>query len=108
MSQEHEAEPASAYRLRLFVAGSNPRSRRAIENLKQICDEHLSGKVDLEVIDIYQQPGFAEKYQVVAAPTLVKLLPLPVRRIIGDLSEKERVLRGLEVAILPQSGHHGS
>ena len=86
------------YRLRLFVAGSTHRSRRAIENLRRVCDEHLQGRLDLEVIDIYQQPELAGQYQVIAAPTLVKLLPLPIRRIIGDLSEKDRVLRGLDLA----------
>ena len=90
-----------SYRLRLVIAGSTVRSQRAIENLRRICDEHLSGKIDLEVIDIYQQPELAGHYQVIAAPTLVKLLPLPIRRIIGDLSETERVLRGLEVTVLP-------
>lgn len=94
------------YKLRLFVAGSTLRSQRAIENLRRVCDEHLAGQVDLEVIDIYQQPELAGQYQVIAAPTLVKLLPLPVRRIIGDLSETGRVLRGLEVQVLPpETGH---
>jgi circadian clock protein KaiB len=88
---------AITYRLRLIVAGSTMRSRRAIENLRRLCEQHLSGEVDLEIIDIYQQPELARQYQVVAAPTLVKLLPLPVRRFIGDLSEEDRVLRGLEV-----------
>jgi circadian clock protein KaiB len=98
--------PSYAYRLRLVVAGRTRRSQRAIENLRTICEEHLSGQVDLEVIDIYQQPELAEKYHVIAAPTLVKLLPLPIRRVIGDLSEKERVLRGLEITLLPPSGSH--
>jgi circadian clock protein KaiB len=89
------------YRLRLVVAGRTLRSRRAVENLRQICDEHLKGQVDLEVIDIYQQPELAEQYQVIAAPTLVKLLPPPIRRVIGDLSATDRVLHGLEITILP-------
>ena len=96
------------YKLRLFVAGSTARSQRAIENLRKICDEHLESRLDLEVIDIYQQPDFAEKYQVIAAPTLVKLLPLPVRHIVGDLSETEKVLRGLELTPLAETGHHDS
>jgi circadian clock protein KaiB len=90
-----------SYRLRLVVAGNTARSRRAIANLRRLCAEHLSGQVDVEIIDIYQQPELAEKYQVLVAPTLVKLLPLPVRRIIGDLSEQSRVLRGLEILMLP-------
>ena len=94
------------YKLRLFVAGSTLRSQRAIENLRRVCDEHLGGRVDLEVIDIYQQPELAGQYQVIAAPTLVKLLPLPVRRIIGDLSEAGRVLRGLELQHRPPRTSH--
>ncbi len=101
MSTGNETPVSTAYRLRLVVAGSTSRSRQAIENLQRICSEHLGGRVDLEIIDIYQQPELAEKYQVVAAPTLVKLLPLPVRRLIGDLSEEDRVLRGLEIIPLP-------
>jgi len=97
MSEDDAGSAGIAYRLRLVVAGSSLRAQRAIENLRRICDQHLSGQIDLEVIDIYQQPELAQHYQVIAAPTLVKLLPLPVRRIIGDLSEQERVLRGLEI-----------
>ena len=85
------------YQLRLFVAGTTANSRRAIDNLRRICGIHLPGQVDLEIVDIYQQPELAGRHQVVAAPTLVKLLPLPVRRIIGDLSHEQRVLRGLEL-----------
>lgn len=92
--------PSCPYRLRLFVAGSTERSRRAIENLRRICAEQLEGRVDLDIVDIYQQPELAALHQVIAAPTLVRLLPLPVRRIIGDLSETGRVLHGLE--LMPQ------
>jgi circadian clock protein KaiB len=94
------AAPSGGYKLRLIVAGSTERSRRAIENLQSICKLHLDQRVDLEVIDIYQQPELAEKYQVLAAPTLVKVLPPPVRRIIGDLSQEARVLRGLDIVPL--------
>jgi circadian clock protein KaiB len=90
--------------LRLIVAGSTIRSRRAIENLRRVCKQHLAGKSDVEIIDIYQQPYFAKEYQVIAAPTLVKLLPLPVRRIVGDLSEEDRLLRALDLASLPSVG----
>jgi circadian clock protein KaiB len=90
-----------SYRLRLVVAGRTLRSRRAIDNLKQICDSRLTGMVDLEVIDIYQLPEMAQEYQVVAAPTLLKLLPLPVRRIIGDLSNSEKILRSLDLLPVP-------
>ncbi len=106
MSEDGEPpDTPPAYRLRLFIAGNTDRSRRAIENLRHICAHHLgSGQIDLEVVDIYQQPELASPYQVIAAPTLVKLLPLPVRRIIGDLSETERVLHGLELLplLLPE------
>ena len=100
------AGTSRSYRLRLIVAGRTTRSQRAIENLRRICDEHLGGQVDLEVIDIYQQPELAGEYQVIAVPTLIKLLPLPIRRVIGDLSERERVLRGLEITITPPPDDH--
>ncbi|MGI4748436.1 MAG: circadian clock KaiB family protein [Janthinobacterium lividum] len=92
--------------LRLFVAGNTIRSRLAIENLRRICAEHLDDRVDLEVVDIHQQPELAEYHQIIAVPTLVKLRPLPVRRIIGDLSETRRVLLGLELAPSHLSGDH--
>ena len=85
------------YVLRLYVTGMTPRSTRAVENVRAICEEHLRGRYDLEVIDIYQQPTVAIREQIVAAPTLVKKLPLPLRRIIGDLSGNERVLLGLDI-----------
>lgn len=94
------------YKLRLLVAGTNMRSRRAIDNLRRVCDAHMMGRFDLEIIDIYEQPEMAQHYQVVALPTLVKLLPLPVRRIIGDLSEHDRVIRGLELVTHPAANDH--
>ena len=101
------SDGAPAFRLRLFVAGGSELSRRAIENLRRFSLAHLAGEVDIEVVDIYQQPELARLYQVVAAPTLVKLLPLPVRRIIGDLSDADRILRGLGLAPLgPVAGRH--
>jgi len=84
------------YRLRLFVAGNTPRAQRTIGNLCRLCDQHL-GAVNLEIVDIYQQPELAVQNQVVAAPTLVKLAPLPLRRIIGDLSDEARVLHALNL-----------
>ena len=83
--------------LRLYVAGMTPRSARAIANAKEICEEHLKGRYDLQVIDIYQQPALAEGEQIIAVPTLLKKLPPPLRRIIGDLSDRERVLIGLDL-----------
>lgn len=83
------------YVLRLYVAGKSHKSIRAIRNLKNLIKEHLHDSYDLEVIDIYQQPIFAKDGQIVAAPTLVKELPLPLRKFIGDLSNTERLLAGL-------------
>lgn len=85
------------YTLRLYVTGMTPRSQRAIENIKGICETELAGRYDLEVIDVYQQPERAKEAQVVAAPTLIKQLPLPIRKLIGDMSDKERVLFGLGI-----------
>lgn len=89
------------YVLRLFVTGMSARSTRAITNLRAICDEYLAGRFDLEVVDIYQQPILASGEQIVAAPTLIKKLPLPMRRIIGDMSNRERVLLGLDLMRAP-------
>ena len=85
------------YVLRLFVAGINPKSRKAIENLNEILEENLKDQYELEIIDIYQQPIFAKEGQIVAAPTLIKELPPPLRRFVGDLSNKERILLGLHL-----------
>ncbi|MGA2596743.1 MAG: circadian clock KaiB family protein [Bryobacteraceae bacterium] len=94
--------PAEYYRLRLFVSGSTPRSARAIRNILAICEEQLQGRYDLEVVDIYQQPEYIKPEQVLVTPTLVKKLPLPLRKIIGDLSDKERVLAGLDIVTASQ------
>ncbi len=85
------------YVLRLYVTGMTPKSTRAIQNIKKICDEELPGRCDLEVIDIYQRPKLAEGEQIIATPTLVKKLPLPLRRFVGDLSAKEPILLGLDL-----------
>lgn len=85
------------YLLRLYVTGSTPGSLRAIRNLRAICDEHLSNRYELEIVDIYQQPELAMRLDLVAAPTLVKQLPEPVRRTVGDLSDRARVLYGLGI-----------
>jgi circadian clock protein KaiB len=93
------------YVLRLYVTGMTPRSTRAVKNLQAICDEYLKGRYDLEVIDIYQRPVLTRGEQIVAAPTLIKKLPLPIRRIIGDMSNRDRVLLGLDLLRAPdQSG----
>jgi circadian clock protein KaiB len=85
------------YTLRLYIIGSSPQSMRAINNIKSICEVHLQGRYDLEVIDLYQQPQLAMGEQIIASPTLIKKLPLPLRRIIGDMSNQERVLVGLDL-----------
>ncbi|SNB47278.1 circadian clock KaiB family protein [Geobacter sp. DSM 9736] len=85
------------YVLRLYVTGTTPNSLRAIENVKRICEEHLKGRYELEIVDIYQQPIFAKEGQIVAAPTLVKKLPPPLRKFIGDMSQTEKILLGLDL-----------
>ena len=96
-----EAEPGKAesslFILRLYVAGQTPKSVDAITNLKKICEDYLEGRYDLEVIDLYQQPQLAQGEQIIAVPTLIKKLPPPLRRIIGDMSNAERVLVGLDL-----------
>jgi len=89
------------YILRLYITGLTARSSRAVNNLRSICDEYLEGRYDLEVIDIYQQPALTKGEQIIAAPTLIKKLPLPMRRIIGDMSNREGVLLGLD--LIPES-----
>jgi circadian clock protein KaiB len=87
----------SIYLLRLFVTGNTHRSVKAVENIRRICEQHLKGHYDLEVIDIYQQPELAAREQLLAAPTLVKSQPLPMRRMVGDLTDENRVLAGLDL-----------
>ena len=83
--------------LRLYVAGMSPRSQEAIRAVTAICQEHLAGRYDLQVIDIYQQPVLAKGEQIIAAPTLIKKLPFPLRRFIGSMTEKDKVLVGLDL-----------
>ncbi|MGD0952681.1 MAG: circadian clock KaiB family protein [Methanotrichaceae archaeon] len=87
------------YVLRLFVAGMNPKSLQAVENIKRICETYLPGRYQLEVIDVYQQPILAKDGQIVAAPTLVKELPPPLRKLVGSMSDTERVLVGMDLHI---------
>ena len=100
--------PGDRYLLRLYVTGMTTRSERAVRNLQDICDEHLKGRYDLEVIDIYQQPVLAKGEQIIAAPTLIKKLPLPTRRIIGDMSNRERVLLGLDLRSVSRPNGEGA
>ena len=85
------------YLLRLYITGMTPNSLRAIENLKKICQEHLEGRYELEVIDIYQNPVLARGEQIIATPTLIRELPMPIRKFIGDMSQTERILLGLDL-----------
>ena len=85
------------YVLRLYVTGMTPKSTKAIQNVKKICEEHLKDRYDLEVIDIYQQPTLAKGEQIIAAPTLIKKIPLPLRKFIGDMANLERILLGLDL-----------
>lgn len=87
----------SFYLLKLYVTGQTPRSRRAIENLRRICDEELRGQYEMHVIDVLDRPQLAEDEKILATPTVVKELPMPMRRIIGDLSDADKVLLGLDL-----------
>jgi circadian clock protein KaiB len=89
--------PQKAYQLRLYVAGQTPKSLAAFANLKKICEEHLPGQYEIEVIDLLKKPQLASGDQILAIPTLVRKLPEPIKKIIGDLSNTERVLVGLDL-----------
>jgi len=92
-----DEEVTAAWDLRLYVAGRTPKSLAAFENLKRLCEEHLKGQYHIEVIDLLQQPQLAKGDQILALPTLVRKLPEPIKKIIGDLSNTERVLVGLDL-----------
>jgi len=83
------------YVLRLFITGANPNSIRAVNNIKDICDKYLRGKYSLQIIDVHQQPALAQEEQLVALPLLIKKFPLPERRLIGDLSDTQRVINAI-------------
>jgi len=87
----------SNYLLKLYVTGQTPRSRRAIDNLRRICEDELSGQYEMHVIDVLERPQLAEDEKILATPTVVKELPIPIRRIIGDLSDADKVLLGLDL-----------
>ena len=93
--RKNESEASFEYVLRLFITGASPNSIRAVENIKLICEAHLKGRYSLEIIDVYQQGALAWQEQLVALPLLVRKHPLPERRLIGDLSDTEKVLKGL-------------
>jgi circadian clock protein KaiB len=89
--------PDSRFVLKLYVSGMTSRSRQAIDNIHKLCEEHLAGRYDLQIIDIYQQPELAKGEQLIAAPTLVKKLPLPLRKIIGDMGDPGRIMMVLGI-----------
>ena len=91
------AKKSKKYELRLYIAGNTPKSITALKNLKRYCEEHLKNQYEIEVIDLLKNPQLAEGDQILAVPTLVKKVPEPVRKIIGDLSDEERVLVGLDI-----------
>ena len=97
MKKALEEKKKEKYLLRLYVAGKTPKSIRAVANLKKVCEEHLKGRYDLDVVDIYQHPVLAKGDQIIATPTLIKNLPIPLRKLIGDMSDTERILVGLDL-----------
>ena len=97
LGKKIKASPEKKYVLSLFISGVTPKSTRAIMNIKKICEEYLKGRYELEVVDIYQQPELAKGEQIIAIPTLLKKLPLPLRKFIGDMSKTEKILVGLDV-----------
>lgn len=96
-SELGQGNDKQVYILRLYITGMTPNSKRAVANVKKICEEHLAGRYELEVIDIYQQPSLAAGDQIIAAPTLIKKLPFPLKKLIGDMSNTEKVLLGLDL-----------
>ena len=97
LEEEAKNTRTQKYILKLYVAGMTPRSQEAIRTLTAICEENLAGRYDLEVIDLYQQPELAKGEQIIAAPTLIKKLPLPLRKFIGSMADKDRILVGLDL-----------
>lgn len=109
LEEAAERRPARHYVLRLYISGLTPRSTLAIQNIRRICEEYLQDRYELEIVDLYQQPQLAEGEQILAAPTLIKRLPLPLRRFIGDMSNTERILVGLDLrAVKPPGGAGGT
>lgn len=103
-----EQQNGTKYDLCLYVAGMSPRSQKAIRNIRSICEEELMGRYVLEVIDIYQQPELAQEEQIVAVPTLIRKQPLPPRKLVGDMSDRDKVLTGLEIPQPTAPGKEGS
>lgn len=96
-TQPTASESAAEWKLRLYVAGQTPKSLTAFANLRRICEEHLAGRYEIEVIDLLKHPELAQSDQIIALPTLVRKLPQPIKRIVGDLSNSERVIVGMNL-----------
>jgi circadian clock protein KaiB len=97
LEKKSKTKKEERYTLKLYITGTTPNSIKSIRNIKKICEEYLKDRYDLEIIDIYQQPHLSKGEQIIAAPTLIKKLPLPLRKFIGDLSDVDRVLLGLNL-----------
>lgn len=97
MSTRKNDGPEEKWELRLYTAGQTPKSLAAIKNLRKVCEEHLAGRYEIEIVDLLKNPRLAKDHQIVAIPTLVRKLPVPIRKIIGDLSDTERALVGLQL-----------
>ena len=95
---------SARYALRLYITGQTPRSLQSVENLRALCDKYIPNQFDLEVVDIYQQPAMAAAGQIIAAPTLIKSMPLPLRRLVGDFSDQNRVILGLDIKVDEEQG----
>jgi circadian clock protein KaiB len=96
-TQPAVSEPVAEWKLRLYVAGQTPKSLTAFANLRRLCEEHLAGRYEIEVIDLLKHPELAQSDQIIALPTLVRKLPQPIKRIVGDLSNSERVIVGMNL-----------
>jgi circadian clock protein KaiB len=95
-TRKNEADEEK-WELRLYTAGQTPKSLAAVKNLRKVCEEHLAGRYEIEIVDLLKNPRLAKDHQIVAIPTLVRKLPVPIRKIIGDLSDTERTLVGLQL-----------
>jgi circadian clock protein KaiB len=101
---EQPSDPNKIWNLRLYVAGDSPRSRAAIMNLRRLCEQHLAGRHTIEIVDLLKNPALAKAHQIVAIPTLIRQLPEPVKRVIGDLSDADKALLTLDVQASPTHG----
>lgn len=97
MTIQDRHEPTKTWNLRLFIAGDSPKSRLALQNLERLCERHLAGRYNIEVIDLVKRPELAKKHQILAIPTLVRELPEPIKRVIGDLSDESKALLNLDL-----------